>query len=257
MDTRNTNSRFHEKVVIVTGANRGIGKQIAKQFVSEGAHVIITGKDAIKITAAAQDLEAIPFAADVSSEEDMKSLSHFIEKNYGRVDVLCHNAGIYPVVRLEDMSLDQWQYVINTNLNGTFLAFKMCIPFMKKQNFGKIVVVSSISGPKVGLPGCSHYTASKGGVAGFIRTAAIELAKYNINVNSVEPGNIITESFEDMGQDHIDMMTKAVPLGRLGTPKDIANSVLFLASKDADYITGADLVIDGGQILPESHFVEF
>ena len=106
--------------------------------------------------------------------------------------MLCHNAGIYPHARLENMTLEEWQKVIDVNMTGTFLAVKSCIPTMKSQGHGKIVITSSISGPQTALPGYSHYTASKGGVAGFIRTAAVELAKYKINVNAVEPGNIMT-----------------------------------------------------------------
>jgi 3-oxoacyl-[acyl-carrier protein] reductase len=176
---------------------------------------------------------------------------------YGKIDILCHNAGIYPNVRLENMTLEEWQNVIDVNLTGTFLAVKGCIPLMKAQGGGKIVITSSISGPHTGLPGFSHYTASKGGVAGFIRTAAIELAKYKININAVEPGNIMTEGLDANGTEYINNMIRAIPLGRLGTPEDIAHAILFLASKEASYITGQNLIIDGGQTLPESHFAEF
>jgi 3-oxoacyl-[acyl-carrier protein] reductase len=176
---------------------------------------------------------------------------------YGRIDVLCHNAGIYSQARLENMTLEQWQKVIDVNLTGTFLSVKACIPAMKAQGGGKIVITSSISGPQTALPGYSHYTASKGGVAGFIRTAAVELAKYKININAVEPGNIITEGFNELGEDHINNMVRAVPLGRLGTPEDVAHAMLFLASKEASYITGQSLIVDGGQTLPESHFSEY
>src|SRR5476651_452025 len=155
------------------------------------------------------------------------------------------------------MSLEQWKKVIDVNLTGTFLAVKACIPAMKAQGGGKIVITSSISGPQTALPGYSHYTASKGGVAGFIRTAAVELAKYKININAVEPGNIITEGFNELGDDHINNMVRAVPLGRLGTPEDVAHAMLFLASKEASYITGQSLIVDGGQTLPESHFSEY
>jgi 3-oxoacyl-[acyl-carrier protein] reductase len=128
---------------------------------------------------------------------------------------------------------------------------------MKSHGGGKVVVISSISGPQTALPGFSHYTASKGGVDGFIRTAAVELAKYKININAVEPGNIITEGFNAQSSEHINNMLRAIPLGRLGSPEDIAYSVLFLASKEADYITGQSLIVDGGQTLPESHFSEY
>lgn len=137
--------------------------------------------------------------ADITSESQINDMIKKVIKHHGRIDVICMNAGIYPLGWLEDMTLAQWNEVINTNLTSVFLATAACLPFMKEQNYGRIVITSSISGPKVGLPGYAHYTASKAGISGFIRTAAIELAKYNITINAVEPGNIITESFEGLG----------------------------------------------------------
>lgn len=251
--------RFLNQVVIVTGASRGIGKEIAQQFAREGAKLVLIGRDeaALKRTVEELQAQAISIQADVSSPEDMEKMIQETLAQYGKVDILCHNAGIYPYSRLENMTLDEWKKVIDINLTGTFLAVKACIPWMKSQGQGKIVITSSTSGPQTALPGFSHYTASKGGVAGFIRTAAVELAKYKININAVEPGNIMTEGLEGLGEDHIDRMIRAVPLGRLGTPEDVAQAILFLASKDASYITGQSIIIDGGQTLPESHFSDY
>lgn len=251
--------RFLDQVVIVTGASRGIGRGIAQQFAKEGAKVVLVGRDELALQAVSQELHprAIYVQADVSCSEDVAKIMQEAIAQYGRVDVLCHNAGIYPQARLEKMTLDEWQKVIAVNLTGTFLTVKACIPFMQSQGRGKIVITSSISGPQTGLPGYSHYTASKGGIAGFIRTAAIELAKYRININAVEPGNIMTEGLNALGQDHIDNMIRAIPLGRLGTPEDIAHATLFLASEEASYITGQSIIVDGGQTLPESHFSEY
>lgn len=249
-------------MVVVTGASRGIGRGIANLFAKEGARVVLVGRDKAQLEQVKTAIEsrgetAIYVAADVSQPEDMENMIEQTLQAYGKLDVLCHNAGIYPLARLENMSLQEWQKVIDVNLTGTFLAVKACIPAMKAQGFGKIVITSSISGPQTALPGYSHYTASKGGVAGFIRTAAVELAKYKININAVEPGTIQSEGLEAMGADHIDRMVRAVPLGRLGTPEDVAHAILFLASREADYITGQSLIIDGGQTLPESHFDEY
>ncbi len=248
--------RFQDQVVIVTGASRGIGKAIAQQFAKEGAKLVLIGRDETSLKKAEETLssEALSIQADVSSPEDMERMIQETLANYGKIDVLCHNAGIYPFARLENMTLEQWDEVIGVNLTGTFLAVKACIPFMKSQGYGKIVITSSISGPQTALPGYSHYTASKGGIAGFVKTAAVELAKYRININAVEPGNIQTESFDGLGQEHIDNMVRAIPMGRLGTPEEVANAILFLASKEASYITGQSLIVDGGQTLPESHF---
>lgn len=254
-----SSQRFLNQVVIVTGASRGIGKEIAQQFAREGAKLVLIGRDEAALKRIVEELQAqaISIQADVSSPEDMEKMIQETLAQYGKVDILCHNAGIYPYSRLENMTLDEWKKVIDINLTGTFLAVKACIPWMKSQGHGKIVITSSISGPQTALPGFSHYTASKGGVSGFIRTAAVELAKYKININAVEPGNIMTEGLDGLGEDHIDRMIRAVPLGRLGTPEDVAQAILFLASKEASYITGQSIIIDGGQTLPESHFSEY
>lgn len=254
--------RFHGRVVIVTGSSRGIGRGIATLFAKEGAKLVLVGRDAEQLETVKKSIEtmgeqAIWLKADVSNLEDMDRMVQKTLQEYGTVDILCHNAGIYPYARLENMTLEEWKNVISVNLTGTFLAVKACIPVMKAQGFGKIVITSSISGPETALPGYSHYTASKGGVAGFIRTAAVELAKYKININAVEPGNIITEGLESTGSNHISNMIKAIPLGRLGNPQDVAFAVMFLASDEANYITGQSLIIDGGQTLPESHYSEY
>lgn len=254
--------RFSNQVVIVTGASRGIGRGIAHLFAEEGAAVILVGRDEVQLKAVQASIQdrkgsALFVQADVSNPKDMERMVEEALSHYGRIDVLCHNAGIYPQARLERMTLEEWQMVIDVNLTGTFLAVKACIPAMKAQGHGKIVITSSISGPQTALPGYSHYTASKGGVAGFVRTAAVELAKYKINVNAVEPGNIMTEGLEATGSEHIHQMIRAIPLGRLGTPEDVAHAILFLSSEEASYITGQSLIIDGGQTLPESHFSEY
>jgi 3-oxoacyl-[acyl-carrier protein] reductase len=254
--------RFQDQVVIVTGASKGIGKGIAQLFAKEGAKLVLVGRDESALNLVTENLanegtEVLSVRADVSSSEDIERVIQETLARYGRIDVLCHNAGIYPHSRLEDMTLEQWQKVIDVNLTGTFLAVKACIPTMKAQGGGKIVITSSISGPQTGHPGFSHYTASKGGVAGFIRTAAVELAKYKININAVEPGNIIAEGLTELGEEHMENMIRAVPLGRLGTPEDVAHAMLFLASEEASYITGQSLIVDGGQTLPESHFSEY
>lgn len=252
--------RFHGEVVIVTGASRGIGRGIANLFAKEGAKLVLVGRNAEQLEAVKKSIEtmgeqAIWVKADVSNQADMNRMVQQALQKYGKVDVLCHNAGIYPHARLENMTLEEWQKVIDVNLTGTFLAVKACIPTMKSQGAGKIVVISSISGPQTALPGYSHYTASKGGVAGFVKTAAVELAKYKININAVEPGNILTEGLAE--SEHTNSMLPAIPLGRLGTPEDIAFAVLFLASHESDYITGQSLIVDGGQTLPESHYSEY
>lgn len=254
--------RLQNKVAIITGASKGIGRGIAEVFAKAGAKVFLAARNEAQLSSVCEHIkndgaQADFIVADVTKEEDMKKMADKALQRFGHIDILGHNAGIYPFSNLEDMTLDQWNHVINTNLTSTFLAVKACLPAMKQQKSGKIIITSSISGPQVGWPGGVHYTASKAGITGFIRTAAIELAKYPIYINAVEPGNIISEGLEETSEQHQENMLRAIPLRRLGTPEDVANTYLFLASDDSNYITGQSIIVDGGQVLPETHFAEY
>lgn len=254
--------RVEGKVVIITGASKGIGKSIAEVFANEGARVILVSRTPELLAQLTEEIrkkgkEADFIVADVTREEDMQRMANEVMKKYKRIDVLLYNAGIYPISRIDVMTSKEWHEVLDTNLTGAFYAVKACLPFMKEQKYGRILFTSSISGPRVGLPGVAHYTASKAGLDGFMKTIAIELAKYNITVNAVEPGNIISDGFEELGEEHKAKMTRAIPLGRLGNPEEVAYAHLFLASDQAAYITGQSIVVDGGQILPESHHLEY
>lgn len=217
--------KFGNQVVIVTGASRGIGRGIAELFAEQGAKLVLVGRDNQALAIVANGIRfkgalAMTLQADVSVEADMKRMADETIAHFGTIDVLCHNAGIYPQARLEQMTLDEWQKIIDVNLTGTFLAVKACLPEMKRRNKGKIVITSSISGPQVALPGYSHYTASKGGIAGFVKTAAVELAKYKIFINSVEPGNIMTEGFDEMGAEHMNNMVGAPSPWGVSAPQE-------------------------------------
>jgi 3-oxoacyl-[acyl-carrier protein] reductase len=170
----------------------------------------------------------------------------------GGIDVLCANAGIFPPAKLEDMTSAQWDEVIDTNLKGTFHSVKAAVPYLKKSDQGRIVLTSSITGPVTGYPGWTHYGATKAGQLGFMRTACIEFAKYGITVNAVMPGNIMTEGMQSMGEDYIKTMAASIPMKTLGTVEDIGYAALYFASKEAGYVTGQTIIVDGGQILPES-----
>lgn len=245
------------KSVIVTGASKGIGKGIASVFARHGAKVLIVGRDLKSAEAVASEftgmgLTASGFSADVTRLEDMEAMAKAAVDRYGGVDVLCANAGMFPQIKIEDMSAETWDEVQATNVKGTFLSVKACVPYLKKSGEGRIVITSSITGPLTGFPGWSHYGASKAGQLGFMRTACMELAKFGITVNAVMPGNVVTEGLEGLGQDYMQGMAAAVPLGRLGEVDDIGHAALFLASREAKYITGQTIIVDGGQILPES-----
>jgi 3-oxoacyl-[acyl-carrier protein] reductase len=154
---------------------------------------------------------------------------------------------------LADIGVDEWDAVLAINLRGCFLAIQACARPMRAQTYGRIVLTSSITGPRVSSPGHGHYSASKAGINGLIRAAAIELAPCGITVNGVEPGNILTEGMQaERSPEFIRAMERSVPLGRLGTPRDVAHAVLFLASDEAAYITGTTIIVDGGQIVPEA-----
>jgi 3-oxoacyl-[acyl-carrier protein] reductase len=240
--------------VLVTGGSKGIGKGIARVFANAGARVAILARHAEQAEAAAREIGhgAFGLSGDVTSLPNMEKAVKAVADRNGGLDVLCANAGIFPPAKLEEMTDAQWDEVVDTNLKGTFHSVKAAIPFLKKSTQGRIVITSSITGPVTGFPGWTHYGATKAGQLGFMRTACIELAKYGITVNAVMPGNIITEGLAGMGEDYMKTMAASIPLKRLGVVEDIGHAALYFASKEAGYVTGQTIIVDGGQILPES-----
>jgi len=240
--------------VIVTGASKGIGKGIAKVFANQGAKVLVVSRNLEEAEACAKELGngASGFSADISNWEQSQAMAQAAVDRNGGLDVLCANAGIYPQTNIEDMDPDEWDHVMGTNLRGTFLSVKACLSHLKKSDQGRVILTSSITGPETGFPGWSHYGASKSGQLGFMRTACIELAKDAITMNAVLPGNIYTEGLDELGDDYLATMAASIPLKKIGAVEDIGNAALFLASKEANYITGQTIIVDGGQILPES-----
>lgn len=255
--------RLDGKIAIITGASKGIGKGIATVFAEEGATVVLVSRTEQDLQRVVGEItqsggKASYLVADITSPKQMQEMAASTLEQFGRIDILVHNAaGIYPPSRIDVMTEEEWLEAINTNLNGTFYAVKAVIPAMKQQQYGRIVLTSSISGPRVGLPTKAHYTASKAGVNGLMKTIAIELAKYHITVNAVEPGNIMTEGLQVNSADVIRERTQPIPMGRLGTPRETAYAHLFLASDEAAYITGQSIIVDGGQTLPETHYGEY
>jgi 3-oxoacyl-[acyl-carrier protein] reductase len=246
--------RLASRTALVIGAARGIGEGIARRFVMEGAAVLIadTEVEAGEALASSLGASASFVATDVSREEDVERAVATAIEAFGRLDILVQNAGIYPWSLIETTSVEEWDRVLAVNLRGTFLAARAALPAMRSQGYGRMVFTSSITGPRVTMPGHGHYSASKAGINGFIRAAALEFSPYGITVNGVEPGNVLTEAIkEHRSAAYVRSMEEAVPLGRLGTPDDVAAAVLFLASEEAGYITGTTIVVDGGQTLPE------
>jgi 3-oxoacyl-[acyl-carrier protein] reductase len=244
--------RLENKVALVIGASRGIGKAIAVRYVEEGAKLVLADFDTEGGKASADEL-GVPFVqTDISKMDDAVAAVNFTVRQFGRLDIIVQNAGIYPWQLIENTSPEDWDRVMAVNLRGCFNAARAALPEMKKQQSGRILFTSSITGPHVTSPGHGHYSATKAGINGFIRSAALEFSSYGINVNGVEPGNILTEAIQlHRGEAFIKNMEDAIPLGRLGSPRDVANAFLFLASDDASYITGTTIVVDGGQLLPE------
>ncbi|SFB73520.1 SDR family oxidoreductase [Tropicimonas isoalkanivorans] len=246
------NGRLNGKVALVVGGARGIGGGIAVRFAAEGAGVVIADLEDDAGTALADSLGGLYIRTDISdAEEAERAVAAAVDK-FGRLDILVQNAGIYPWTLIENTSPEEWAKVMAVNLGGCFLAARAALPPMKAQGSGRMIFTSSITGPHVTSPGHGHYSASKAGINGFIRAAALEFAGYGITVNGVEPGNILTDGMKShRSPEFIEGMARSIPLGRMGTPEDVANAFLYLASDDAAYVTGTTIVVDGGQLLPE------
>ncbi|WP_284037863.1 3-oxoacyl-ACP reductase FabG [Neobacillus sp. 114] len=250
-------SSLQGKTVIVTGGSKGIGKGIARVFAKHGAKVAVVARNLEAAQACAavlggENAKVVAFQGDVQNRDSMKAVAKEVHETFGGIDVLCANAGIFPSASLETMTNEDWDTVMNTNAKGTFHAVQACIPYLKQAEYGRIVITSSITGPVTGYPGWSHYAASKAAQLGFMRTASLELAGEQITVNAVLPGNVLTEGLEGMGDDYLEEMASAIPMRKLGTVEDIGYAALFLASKEAGFITGQTIIVDGGQILPEN-----
>jgi 3-oxoacyl-[acyl-carrier protein] reductase len=249
--------RLDGHVAIVTGGAQGIGLGIAAVLRSEGADVVIVDINEESASKAAASLcddgsHALAVRADVTVEADLRNVAAETLRRWGRIDILAANAGIYPHIALADLEVADWNRVMGINVTGAMLAIRACMGPMTDRGYGRIVLSSSITGSIVGQPGYVHYGASKAALLGLMRSAALELADAGITVNAVLPGNISTPGFADLGAEHKRRMLAAIPVHRFGEPDEVGWAVRFLASREAAFITGQTLVIDGGQVLPES-----
>ncbi|MGM0902033.1 MAG: 3-oxoacyl-[acyl-carrier-protein] reductase [Bacillota bacterium] len=246
--------KLEGKVALVTGASRGIGREIALELAREGANVAINyaGSEA-KALEVAEEIrtmgrEAITIQADVSSSESVESMVKQTIEAFGKLDILVNNAGITKDNLLMRMKEADWDDVININLKGVFLCTKAVTRQMMKQRSGRIINISSIVGVS-GNAGQANYVAAKSGVIGLTKTTAKELATRGITVNAIAPGFITTDMTDKLNDETKNEMLKQIPLARLGEPTDIAKTVLFLASDDSRYMTGQTLQVDGGMVM--------
>jgi 3-oxoacyl-[acyl-carrier protein] reductase len=239
------------RVAIVTGAGRGIGREIAAVFCAQGACVVVADRDADAARATADELVAAggvatPAECDVTVPEQVDAMVRACVEAYGSLDVLVNNAGVTRDATMRKMSLEDFEFVVDVHLKGTWLALRAASLVMRDQGRGSIVNVSSLSG-KIGNPGQTNYSAAKAGIVGMTKAAAKELGHLGIRVNAVQPGLIRTPMTEAMPARVWEAKEREVPMGRAGEPVEVANAVLFLASDLASYITGAVLEITGGR----------
>lgn len=242
------------KTALVTGASRGIGRAIAIRLASEGAAVAINyagnakAAEEVKSIIEAAGGKAMLVQADVSSAESVDAMIKEVVEAFGGIDILVNNAGITRDGLLMRMKEEDWDAVINTNLKGVFYCTKAVSKLMMKKRAGRIVNMASVVG-LTGNAGQANYAAAKAGVIGFSKTMAKELASRGITVNMVAPGYIDTDMTAVLSESVRETMVSGIPLGRAGTPEDVANAVLFLVSDDASYITGQVINVDGGMVM--------
>ncbi len=241
---------LENKVVVVTGAGRGIGKAIALRLAGEGATIAACGRTLANVEATASEVakaggKATAYMVDVANGAQVAEMCEKILKDFGRVDVLVNNAGVTRDQLLLRMTDEEWDTVLDTNLKGAFHFTKSLSRAMLKQRSGRIINITSIIG-LTGNAGQSNYAASKAGLIGFTKSVARELASRNITANAVAPGFIVTEMTEALGEPARETLKTRIALGRLGAAEDVANVVLFLASDLAAYVTGQVITVDGG-----------
>jgi len=246
--------KLKNRVAIITGAARGIGKAIALTFVREGAKVALVDVDQKQLETLKNEIEkrkgkSVNISCDITKSPEVKVMANQVQKAFGRIDILVNNAGIIRRGTIETVTEEDWDRVIEVNLKGTFNCCKAVVEIMKQQGYGKIVNISSIAGKMGDITSAPGYGPSKAGVDALTKTLARQLAPYGINVNAVSPHAIETEMSAQWAEERRKEIIASIPLGRLGKPEDVAEAVLFLASDEASFITGEILDVNGGALM--------
>ncbi|OGM91064.1 hypothetical protein A3A20_00515 [Candidatus Wolfebacteria bacterium RIFCSPLOWO2_01_FULL_45_19] len=247
--------QLKNKIALVTGAKQGMGRTHAFALAEQGAKVVVTDINQDECAAVVEEIkskggEAACFKMDVSNEAEVDQVFDKVVKQFGRLDILVNNAGIYFSKLALELTEEDWDKMININLKGQFLCAKRAAKEMVKNKWGRIINISSVASGQVGvgIAGGAHYTASKGGIIGMSETLAVEWAPFGINVNVIAPGAIDTPMVQaaQIPKEAMDAMLQRVPLKRIGKPEEVSAMVVFLASEEASYVTGATFYVDGG-----------
>lgn len=253
-----SDSTFRGRVVVVTGGERGIGRGIVLAFASRGAHLVVAHADDERSADEAADVAAqvrhagsdvLLVRTDVRSESDVASLARAAESSFGRIDVLVNNAGVYPRALVTEMPVETFDDTVAVNLRGTFLCCRAVLPGMIARRGGRIVTISSAAAFAPRVRG-AHYAATKAGIIGLSRALALEVAPHGITVNVVAPGTVDTEqSRQELDDEAFAQLARDIPIGRIGTPGDVAGAVLYFASDAASWVTGQTLLVNGGRLM--------
>ena len=244
------------RVAVVTGAASGVGEGIATVLAREGASVAIADIDAagaerLAAKLSGEGLKAVAFEVDLVAADAVTAMAAAVLERWDSIDILSANAGVYPNATVEEIDDAFVDRIMDLNFKGALHSIQSCLPAMRAQGYGRIVLTSSITGTHVGAEGYSVYGASKAAMLGLMRGLALEVVRDGITINAILPGNVRTPVVEALDKEYMEWTLRAIPMGRLAEPEELGWAVRFLAAEEASYITGQTLVLDGGQLLPE------